>query len=181
MIAKELIKKCGRNDRVAQKELYDLLAPTMFAVCMKCLKNKESAEDVFQDSFVHLFNKINQFRFEGSFEGWTRKIFVRRCIEQLKKNKIKYSNEIDFEEFDEIPVESQSPNMLDKLQENDILKLIDSLSNGYKTVFRMHALDGFPHKEIGKMLKISEGTSKSQFARARYSLQKLVEKNNATC
>ena len=179
MITEKIIKRCANNDRVAQKELYDLLSPKMFAVCIKYMKSRESAEDMFQESFVHLFKRINQFRFEGSFEGWARKIFTHRCIEQLKKDNKKNSYEFNFREFDEIPIESQNPSMLDILKESDILKQVDKLSKGYKRVFDLHVIQGFPHSEIGKILGISESTSKTQFKRGREVLQKLVNKSNA--
>lgn len=177
-VSNELIEKCVKQDRASQKALYDILAPGMFTVCVRFMKDRDVAEDVFQESFVMLFKRIHQFRFEGSFEGWARQIFARRCIEQLRKNKSKHSFEYNYKEFDEIPIESSSPNMLDILKENDILRLIDGLSYGYRTVFRLSILEGFTHKEIGEKLKISEGTSKSQLARARYVLQKLINKNN---
>ena len=177
MITDELIKKCAENNRIAQKELYDILSPKMFSICFKYMKNKEQAEDVFQDCFVKLFTKINQFKFKGSFEGWARKIFVNRCIEKLREDK-KHSYESRIEGFEELPVESKHPNILDILGEGDILKFIDSLSKGYKTIFRLYAIEGFNHKEIASKLNISDGTSKSQLARARYLLKKMITESN---
>ena len=175
----ELIKSCAKGDRASQKILYDILSPKMYAVCLKYMEQHEAAEDVFQEAFVLVFKKIHQFRFEGSFEGWARRVFATKCLEQINKNKRVFHYAIDFSEFNIVPIESENPSMLDILKENDILKLIDKLSIGYQTVFKLYVIEGYSHKEIGEKLGISDGTSKSQLARARYILQGLFEKNNS--
>ena len=146
----------------------------MFAICLRYSKNQMDAEDIMQDAFVKLFNNLDRFRGEGSFDGWVRRIFVNTAIEFIRKNKIA-SSEIG--EGIENSVATQHQNELDNLFEKDLLQSASSLSDGYKTVFNMYAVDGYSHKEIADKLGITESTSKSQFSRAKAILRNILQGN----
>ena len=154
-----------------QEELYHRFAPKMYAVCLRYAGNAEEAEDILQEGFIKIFNKIESFRREGSFEGWIRRIFVNTAIEHFrKKNYLKPLTEVE-----ENTVEGKYLSVLDTLAEKDIIQLVQQLSPGYRTVFNMYVIEGYTHKQIAEILGISEGTSKSQLSRAKLILQDLVK------
>jgi RNA polymerase sigma factor (sigma-70 family) len=140
---------------------------------MRYANNSEDAQDLLQEGFIKVFSNIHRFRGEGSFEGWMRRIFVNTAIEHYRRKNALGS----ISEAVENTIPDKEWTALDKLAEQDIIGLIQELSPGYKTVFNMYVVDGYSHKEIGEILGINEGTSKSQFARAKVILQKMVEKN----
>lgn len=154
-----------------QEELYNRFSPKMYAVCLRYSNNAENAQDLLQEGFIKIFKNLDKFRGEGSFEGWIRRIFVNTSIEYYRKKSHLFSTG----EKEELLAEDTSLNGLDKLAEKDIIKLVQDLSPGYRTVFNLYAIEGYSHKEIGIMLGISEGTSKSQLARAKGILKKKVE------
>ena len=154
-----------------QHELYNRFAPKMYGVCLRYASNAEEAEDILQEGFIKIFNKINSYRGEGSFEGWIRRIFVNTAIEHFRKKT--YLQPIG--EIEENTVEGKYLSVLDNLAEKDIIQLIQQLSPGYRTVFNMYVVEGYSHKQIAEMLGISEGTSKSQLSRAKLILQDLVK------
>jgi RNA polymerase sigma factor (sigma-70 family) len=171
----DLIRGCIAGVRKFQEELYEMHAPKMYAVCIRYCANADDAKDVLQDGFVKVFKNVDKFRFEGSFEGWIRRIFVNTAIEHYRKK----SNIYAINEQIETSIVDQSTTAFEKLAERDLLSIINELSPGYKAVFNMYVIEGYSHKEIGDILKISEGTSKSQLARAKAILQKtLREKYN---
>jgi RNA polymerase sigma factor (sigma-70 family) len=170
----QLIAGCLQNKREEQYKLYQLMSRKMFAVCLRYAKDRESAEDILQEGFVKVFNSLEKFRGDGSFEGWVRRIMVNTAVEYYRKN-VKMYPIISIEER---VVETEFDTIGDDLEVADIYKMIENLSPGYKTVFNLYIVEGYSHKEIAEMLKISEGTSKSQLARARYLLMEMVEKNN---
>lgn len=153
-----------------QEALYGRFAPKMYAVCLRYAGNADDAQDILQDGFVKVYKNLARFRGEGSFEGWVRRIFVNTAIEHLRRKT--YLKPIAEKEENTIPNKEKS--VLDKLGEKDIMKLISELSPGYRTVFNLYVVEGYTHREIGDMLGISEGTSKSQLARARMILQDKV-------
>jgi RNA polymerase sigma factor (sigma-70 family) len=167
----DLLEGCRRGDRKMQQELYNRFAPKMYGVCLRYASNAEEAEDILQEGFIKIFNKINSYRGEGSFEGWIRRIFVNTAIEHYRK-KI-YLQPIT--ETEENTVEGKYLSVLDSLAEKDIVQLIQQLSPGYRTVFNMYVVEGYTHKQIADILGISEGTSKSQLSRAKLILQDLVK------
>jgi len=167
----DLIKGSMEGDRRMQEELYRRFSPRMYGVCMRYAGNAEEAEDILQEGFIKVFKKLGSFRSEGSFEGWVRRIFVNTAIEHFRR-KI-YQQPIT--EQHENTVEGKYLSVLDNLGEKDILKLIQDLSPGYRTVFNLYVVEGYTHKEIGDMLGISEGTSKSQLSRAKVILQDMVK------
>ncbi len=169
----ELIESCKSNNRDAQYKLYSLLSGKMFAVCLRYAKNREAAEDLLQEGFVKVFINIDKFRGDGSFEGWVRRIIVNTAVEHYRKSTKMYP----VMNVDDINKDIPWADTGDELELEDLMKMIDKLSHGYKTVFNLYVVEGFSHKEIGEMLEISEGTSKSQLARARYLLMDMVKKS----
>ncbi len=167
---KEIIQGCINGDRKFQKALYEKFSGKMFAVCMRYAGESNKAEDLMQDGFIKVFRNIEKFRCEGSFEGWIRRIFVNSCIEHYRRNTTLYA----IQEADVKSYEYYDHNALESLKQEDIMKMVGELSNGYRTVFNLYVVEGYTHKEIGEMLNISEGTSKSQLARARYLLQQKI-------
>ena len=155
-----------------QEELYRRFSPRMYAVCLRYASSSEEAEDILQEGFIKIFKKLASYRGEGSFEGWIRRIFVNTAIEHFRRRR--YLQPVT--EKEESTVEGKYLSVLDSLAEKDILELVRQLSPGYRTVFNMYVVEGYTHKEIGDMLGISEGTSKSQLSRAKVILQDMVKK-----
>ncbi|AMC11229.1 RNA polymerase subunit sigma-70 [Lutibacter profundi] len=166
----KLIKQCAKNDRKAQEEIYQLFAGKLFSICLKYSKNKQEAQDNFQDGFVTIFNKIGQFKFKGSFEGWLKRIMVNTIL--LKYRQKNVLNIVVTEEIpDEVIVDVDD----EEISLDFLLNLIQELPDRYRMVFNLYVLDGYSHKEISKMLCIAEGTSKSNLARARAILKNKIE------
>lgn len=167
----DLIQGCISQNRQMQEQLYQKYSPKMYAVCLRYAASTDDAKDLLQEGFIKIFKNLAKYRGDGSFEGWIRRIFVNTCIEHFRKKATLYN----VSEIQETNVEDKEWNVLDRLAEQDILKMIQDLSPGYRTVFNMHVVEGYSHKEIGEILGINEGTSKSQLARAKVVLQKMVE------
>ena len=155
-----------------QEEMYRRFSPRMYAVCLRYAGTAEEAEDILQEGFIKVYKKLSTFRREGSFEGWVRRIFVNTAIEHFRRKR--YLQPVT--EKEENTLEGSYLSVLDNLAERDIMDLIQKLSPGYRTVFNMYVIEGYSHKEIGEMLGISEGTSKSQLSRAKVILQQMVKK-----
>jgi RNA polymerase sigma factor (sigma-70 family) len=169
----DLIKGCLENDRRMQQELYNRFAPKMYGVCLRYTGNGDDAQDVLQDGFVKVFRKLDSFRSEGSFEGWIRRVFVNTAIEHFRRKH--YMQPVT--EREENTLESKTLTALDGLSEKDILKLVQQLAPGYRAVFNLYVVEGYSHKEIGEMLDITEGTSKSQLSRAKVILQDMIKQH----
>ncbi len=167
----DLIDGCLAGNPGMQRELYDRFTSKMYGVCLRYAGNVNDANDLLQEGFIKVYNNLSKFRREGSFEGWIRRIFINTCIEQYRK-KVKSYN---ITEAQENTVEDKDLDALDILDAKDMVKLIAELPTGYNTVFNLYVVEGFSHKEIADMLGISEGTSKSQLARAKGALKKLLE------
>ncbi len=169
---KELLRGCAAGKREYQEYMYSHYSPKMFGICLRYAGDYHSAEDILQDGFIKVFGNLDRYRGEGSFEGWLKRIFVNTAIEHYRKQFRFESTTTNLESSTatmEIPDDT-----FGRLAANELLDLIQKLSPGYRAVFNMYVLEGFSHKEISDILKISEGTSKSQLARARTILQKLV-------
>jgi RNA polymerase sigma factor (sigma-70 family) len=166
----EIIAGCIKGERKCQELLYHTFSSKMFAVCLRYANDYASAEDLLQDGFVKVYKNMEKFRGEGSFEGWIRRIFVNNSIEHFRKK----SNLYVVQETEALAYEYYDDNAIQKLMKDDLMKIIQTLSVGYRTIFNLYVIEGYSHKEIGDMLNITEGTSKSQLARARYLLQKRV-------
>lgn len=172
----KLIESCRKGDRKAQKAIYDLLAPKMFAVCLRYGGNRELAEDLLQDGFVTMFSKMDSYRNAGSFEGWARKIFVNTCLMYLRKNDaLRMSEDI----AEAVKLTSDVPTQMEDMGYKELMKLVMELPPGFRTVFNMYAIEGYSHKEIAEELGVTETTSRTQLSRARIWLQnKIKEKTD---
>jgi len=167
----KLINRCKQRDIRAQSEVYQLFAGKLFALCLKYSKNYQEAQDNLQDGFITIFNKIEQYKFKGSFEGWLKRIMINTALQKYREKNV--LNLISEEIPEEIEVETDE---LD-ISLDFLLKIIQELPNRYRLVFNLYVLDGYSHKEIAELLEISEGTSKSNLSRARQNLKKKVEEN----
>ena len=171
-IDSSLVKNCIEGNRKSQKKLYELLAPKMYPVCLKFFKKSADAEDVLQEGFIKLFNNLHKYRGEGSFEGWVRRIFVNTAIQHYRSLKPAAVDASDIE--DSLP--SYETSALDNLYEKDVIQITNGLSNGYRNVFQLYAVEGYSHKEISELLGITESTSKSQYLRAKASIRQMIGK-----
>jgi len=171
----ELIKGCIRRDKTAQKYLYESFSSKMYALCCRYVKDSMEAEDVLVTAFTKILERIHQYKGEGSFEGWIRRVVVNEALTYLRRNRSMYI-ETELEAADRDP---DYQHISDHLEAEDLMKMIQELPSGYRMVFNLYAIDGYSHKEIAEQLNISENTSKSQLSRARICLQKLLLEREA--
>ena len=169
----ELIAACIRQDRTAQRKIYERYSPRMFAICLRYAKDRDAAMDLLQDGFITVFSKITSYKNEGSFEGWMRRIFVNTALMSLRRNDILRGAEDVSAPRSDVPFED---NILERLDGKKIMKLIGEMPIGFRTVFNLSVLDGFSHQEIAQQLGISEGASRSQLSRARVWLQERIKR-----
>jgi RNA polymerase sigma-70 factor (ECF subfamily) len=167
----DLVKRCKANERKAQELLYKQFASKMLGVCLRYATDRMEAEDMLQNGFIRVFQKIADYRGEGSFEGWVRRIMVHSSIEYYRKHH-KMLTVADLESAGKEP--SVDPVAASRLNANDLMALILQLSPGYRMVFNLYAIEGYSHKEIGEIMGISEGASKSQLSRARAILKEQI-------
>lgn len=167
---KQLIKDCLKGKPTAQKQLYDQFAAKMFGVCLRYAKNYHIAEDLLQEGFVKVFRYLEKYKGTGSFEGWIRRIFINTAIEHYRRSNPMYSV-VEVKEKDASEIDNAA---LQELAVDDLLQLVNELSDGYRVVFNLYAIEGYTHREIAELLGISEGTSKSQLARARNILKEKI-------
>jgi RNA polymerase sigma-70 factor (ECF subfamily) len=165
----KLLLRCKKKKRGAQMELYKIYGPTMKAVCKRYLFDQNEVSSVLNQSFLVIFEKIDQYRFEGSFEGWMRKITVRQCLNQNQKKKPLW------QELDEkhLALAEEEPLPIEDF--DTIKKAIASLPFGFRTIFNLNEIEGYSHKEIAETLNISESTSRSQLARAKKILRQKLK------
>ncbi len=171
VVSPDLIRDCIAGKRESQERLYRKFSPKMFAICLRYADNLQSAEDILQEGFIKVFNHLDKYRHEGSFEGWMKRIFVNTSIEFYRKS----INQTHYITIDKAYHVSVDENVFSRLAKQDLLEMIQKLPSGYRTVFNLYVIEGYTHKEISKMLNISEGTSKSQLARARGTLQGMIK------
>ena len=167
----QLIRCCIEGNRLSQKQLYELFAPKMFGVCLRYSKNREEAEEILQEGFVQVFKSLKNFRHEGSFEGWIRKIMVY-CAIQHFRSKSKMHRVVHIETAN--VEEPGSEDILPQLAKKELLKMVQALSPAYRMIFNLYVFEGMKHREIAEHLGISEGTSKSNLFDAKIILQKAV-------
>lgn len=153
--------------------IYEQYSSLLFGICLRYCKDKEDAEDLLQESFIKIMNNLDMFSCDGSFEGWLKRITLNTCCYDYYTKKKKDYKNISFEP--DFQFDNEDTNILDKLKADDILKLVQELPYGYRTVFNMHVIDGFKHKDIAEMLGIEESTSRSQYLQARLLLQKKIK------
>lgn len=168
----DLIAACKKKDATAQKVIYERFYSRMFAVCLRYTGNRETARDIVQDGFVVLFDKVGTYAGLGSFEGWARKIFVNLSLSYLrKKDTLRYSEPIENTTGKAVT----SGLILENISAGDIMRCIEQMPHGFRTIFNMYAIEGYSHNEIAEILNISEGTSRSQYSRARSWLQQKLK------
>lgn len=169
MSLKVLINQCKEQDAGAQSQLYKQYASRLFSLCLKYSKNYAEAEDNLQDAFVTIFNKIEQYNYKGSFEGWIKRVTINTALQRYRQ--VGVFNIIDENAIEDIVVEIDN----DDVDLDFLLQIIQELPDRYRLVFNLYVLDGYSHKEISEMLSISQGTSKSNLARARMILKQKIE------
>ncbi len=157
----------------AQQKLYEHFAPAMLGVCFRYTKSIADAEDVLQEGFIKVFKYLDKYKFEGELGGWIRRIMVNTALNYLKTNK-KYQYNLSFNEMPLHPVSDENP--LVSLQTKELSELIRQLPTGFQTIFNLHAVEGYTHVEIASMLGITDGTSRSQYSRARALLIEWIKK-----
>ena len=170
-----LIIGCQEKNPQAQQELYQRFSPKMLSVCYRYAKSREDAEDMLQEGFIKVFTQINQFEQRGSLEGWILKSIVHTCINHLKKYK-KFTEHVDLIHAEALM--SNQDYLPGMLQAKQIIECIRQLPIGYRTVLNLFALEGYSHREIGRLLDIEESTSRSQYTRAKMMLEDILVKKN---
>lgn len=172
-ITLNVLKKASEGDHSAFRVIYYKIAGTMYSLCMRYTADDADANDLLQNGFIRLYKNLSQFRNEGSFEGWARRVFVSTCLDYVKKRKIVFS-----EMKNDPPSEPGYLNGFDKLSFDDMIKMIRLLPDGYRTVFNLYFIEGYSHREISRMLGIDYATSKSQLSRAKSRLRQMMVETN---
>lgn len=172
MILEQLIYECTKNNTKAQEQLYHLLAPKLFAVCLKYSRSYEEAQDNLQESILLIFEKISQYKNSGSFEGWAKRVVINYVLQQYRNQKIFEIVSEKIPDTDNVEIEDENISI------EFLTKIIQELPDRYRLVFNLYVMDGYSHKEIAEMLGINIGTSKSNLARAKAILKDKIESNN---
>lgn len=169
MINETILINCRKMQRDAQRQVYELMSPKLYRTCKRYLKKEEEIEEVLADAFYTIFTKMDQLKELGAFEAWARKITVNQCLHNLKRN-------VNFNIYiEDASIQLQTETLPEThLEEEDLLNLLNFIPEGCKTIFNLFVIEGYGHKEIASMLKISEGTSKSQLNVAKTKLKELV-------
>ena len=168
-----LIAACLKNDEQAHRIFFDRFSGTMMGIALRYMKDEQLANDVLQETFIKAFDNLGKFKQDGSLEGWMKRITVNTALDLLRKErKFKFNSEIEKESYGI----AEPSSTIDALQADDLMAIIQSLPDGYRTVFNLYAIEGYSHKEIADMLKITESTSKSQYSRAKSLLRATLEK-----
>ncbi|MCB0794397.1 MAG: RNA polymerase sigma factor [Flavobacteriales bacterium] len=166
----QLVEGCLRNEPRCEEALYARLSARMYAVCLRYARHHLEAQDLLQDGFIKVFEKLSTFRMEGSLEGWVRRIMVHTAINHYRKKAFHYER-FGYEELPESPV---APLALEWLGQEELMTLVKGLPDGYRLVFNLYAIEGYDHKEIADLLGVGESTSRSQLAKARRMLQQRI-------
>jgi RNA polymerase sigma factor (sigma-70 family) len=172
-ISNELLNDCRLGNRIAQKQLYDKYSALMLGISYRYMQNIEEAEDVLQDSFIKIFKHIVDFKGDGSFEGWCKRILINTALNHIKKNK-RINEELEIDKV--VGLETESVINIENYDSKIIIGCMNKLPEGYKIILNMYAIEGYSHKEIADELGIAESTSRSQFLRAKASLKKELER-----
>lgn len=171
----ELIRKCQKKSSKAFDELYKKYSPLVYGICLRYTKNRNDAQDLLQECFIKIMDRIVDFRFEGSFEGWLRRLTVNEALNFIRLNSKSFEEYCD---DSDISMASYDPDSLSSLSAQELLKYINALPDGYRTIFNLYVIEGYPHTEIAKMLNIAEATSRSQLKKAREFLIELINKKD---
>ncbi|MFK7906089.1 MAG: RNA polymerase sigma factor [Chitinophagales bacterium] len=172
--SQELLAGCIRGERMYQKELYHKYYGRMMGVCMRYTNNREEAKDVLNEGFMKVFKNLARYKPNHSLEAWIKRIMINTSIDHYRKNK-KLRNNVDIEYASTKPAEG-NVNIISQLSAEEILKLVQRLTPAYRTVFSLYVIEGYNHREIGEKLGVSEGTSKSNLAKARGKLRAMIAK-----
>jgi RNA polymerase sigma-70 factor (ECF subfamily) len=167
----QLINDCKNNDRKAQEQLYRLYSPKLFTACLKYSRNYTEAQDNLQDGFIIIFNKINQYAFKGSFDGWLKRVMINNVLQQYRNQTFLSLVNEDVPDNYEIEVDDEDISI------DYLLKIIQELPDRYRLVFNLFVNDDYSHAEIAEMLSINIGTSKSNLSRARMILKEKIEQH----
>ncbi len=171
---KHILSGCIAGNRNSQSDLYKLFSPKMMIVCLQYSKNLQEAEEILQDGFIRVFKFIGQFKNEGSFEGWIRKIMVNCALQKLR-SQINLRPVISLNA--EVHDDAHEENIIDNISGKEMIQMVQALSQAYRIVFNLFYFEGYKHKEIAEMLGVQEGTSKSNLAQAKRILQNAIKKN----
>lgn len=171
----QIIAGCKEQRREAQRMLYEEYARKMYSICLRYSSDPDAAQDLLQDGFMKVFAHIGSFQEKGSFEGWLKRIFINLALENLRKKKSVFHSSEEIDNLPDVVDESTEDDQMYKISEPELLKMVQELPRGYSMVFNMYAIEDFSHKEIADILGISEGTSRSQYVRARQMLQDKVK------
>ena len=171
MSEKDIILGCLRNEPKYQKALFDKYSGILMTICRRYFTDIALAEDALQEGFIRIFKNLHQFKFSGSFEGWLKRVVVNVCLRKLQSE----ARQFEMGDLEKTKTPSIRSDVEAKVNAEDLMKLIEKLPKGYRTVFNMYAIDGFSHKEIAAELGITSSTSRSQLVKARNMLQKLLE------
>lgn len=169
MQLKDLIKECSKNNRKAQSALFEKYKDTLYFLALKYSRNKAEAEDTLHDAFLVIFQKIGSFQHKGSFEGWMKRITIFKAIDKYKQKQ-----PVPVELNDDLLEDTSLENEIDEFSLDELLQAIQDLPDQYRLVFNLYQLDEYSHKEIAVLLGISEGTSKSNYHRAKQLLKKRI-------
>jgi RNA polymerase sigma-70 factor (ECF subfamily) len=176
MTDEQMVAGCLYGDPIAQKALYQAYARKMMSLCMRYAPDREQAQDILQDGFVKVFQKIGHFRGDGPLGGWIARTMVNTALDQIRRNK-PFEHSLDLTEAEHLHAADEQA--VSAMSTDELMELIQALPPGYRTVFNLFAIEGYPHKDIAEMLGISENTSKSQFMKARAYLRKLLPQETA--
>ena len=165
---KELVSACLKNNREAQKVFYKRFASKAYGICLRFSKGNNQAEDILQEGFIKVFGNLSKFRFEGSLEGWIKRIIVNVAIDYVKKN-VKHFQELNENIDDSCDIFEND--VISRLSAEDLMKMVQELPDSKRLIFNLYAYEGYAHKEIAEMLGISVMTSKSQYCKAKKILQ----------
>lgn len=177
---KQLIQACLAKKRKAQFTLYERYKGKMYAVCLRYAKDATQAQDFLQEGFIKVFQALHQYRFEVAVEYWMKRIIVNACISELRRKKEPLNNALSFDlQYDNPTEEEGEPLSTYGLAPGELVGIIQQLPDGYRSIFNLYAIEGYSHEEIGEILDVSPGTSRSQYARARKALAKRISQLNA--
>ena len=177
MTEERLIKGSIEGNARVQKQLYERYSPAMYGICLRYAGDPDEAADILQEGFIKVFTRLEDYRYEGSFEGWIKRIIINTAINHLIKQK-KHQGQEDIEEVygETMP----DPSALDRLQHRDLIRMVQQLPPGYRMVFNLYEIEGYSHKEIAEIMGISINTSKTQLLHARRYLQRKIIETEKT-
>jgi len=163
----EIIALCIKGDRNACRQLFSMYSGKLMALCYRFSRDKSEAEDMLQEGFVRIFDKLNLYSGQGSLESWMRRVMINNALKYKQKHVTKYN----YSEIENYHIYDPNPSIIDELSKDEIIGLIQTMPAGYKTVFNLYVIEGYSHKEIASMLEIGESTSRSQLVKARTLLK----------